>query len=149
MDIPLHSEIAEIAIPIKSDLDILDAIRYVKELSNTLNFSNSERDIIAIVISEIARNIKLYAKSGTMLLRVIQQGRRRGILVVAQDQGPGIADLGLAMQNGYSTSNGLGIGLPGAKRLMDEFDIVSEVGKGTTITMKKWESARQYRRRTP
>jgi serine/threonine-protein kinase RsbT len=149
MDMPLHSDIAEIAIPVKSDLDILNAIRYVKELSNTLNFSNSEQAIIAIVISEIARNIKLYAKSGTMQLRVIQQGHRCGILVVAQDQGPGIADLGLAMQNGYTTSNGLGIGLPGAKRLMDEFDIVSEVGKGTTITMKKWESARQCRRRAP
>lgn len=96
--------------------------------------------MIAIVISEIVRNTVLYAYKGRISLKVIQDGRRRGLLVVVKDDGPGIPDLGLAMQDGYTTSRGLGIGLPSAKRLMDEFDIVSEVGKGTTITMTKWES---------
>ncbi|HJV87487.1 MAG TPA: anti-sigma regulatory factor [Noviherbaspirillum sp.] len=129
----------EAAIPIRSDLDVLKARQYGKELAGMLKFSNSERTIIATAISEIARNTVLYAKSGCIRLRIVEQGGKRGIVVVVRDQGPGIPDLSLAMQDGYTTSQGLGIGLPGAKRLMDEFDIVSEVGKGTIVTMKKWE----------
>lgn len=125
--------------PIRCDLDVMKARQQGKELAASLRFTNSELTIIATAISEIARNTVLYAKTGCLLLKVIRQGQKRGILIVAQDQGPGIADLSLAMQDGYSTSRGLGIGLPGARRLMDEFDIVSEVGKGTTVTMKKWE----------
>lgn len=124
---------------VHSDLDVLKARQYGKELASSLRFSSSERTIIATAISEIARNTVLYAKSGRMSLKVIEQGKRRGIMVVAKDDGPGIPDLDLAMQDGYTTSHGLGIGLPGAKRLMDEFEIASEVGKGTTIIMKKWE----------
>lgn len=129
----------ETAIPVRSDLDVLKARQYGKELAGLLRFSNTERTIVATAISEIARNTVLYAKSGWIDLKIVEQGGKRGILVVVRDQGPGIPDLGLAMQDGYTTSQGLGIGLPGAKRLMDEFDIVSEVGKGTVITMKKWE----------
>jgi serine/threonine-protein kinase RsbT len=72
-------------------------------------------------------------------MRVVRQGQRRGITVVARDQGPGIADIERAMEDGFPTSRGLGLGLPGSKRLMDEFELVSEVGKGTEITMTKWE----------
>lgn len=129
----------EAVMPLRSDLDVLKARQTGKELASELHFSSSERTIIATAISEIARNTVLYAKSGRMELKLIHQGPRRGLLIVAQDEGPGIPDLKLAMQDGYTTSRGLGIGLPGAKRLMDEFDIVSEVGKGTVITMKKWE----------
>jgi serine/threonine-protein kinase RsbT len=129
----------ETVMPMLSDVDVLKARKYGKELAATLQFSNSERTIIATAISEIARNTVLYAKSGCMHLKLIQHGLKRGLLIIAEDQGPGIADLKMAMQDGYTTSRGLGIGLPGAKRLMDEFDIVSEVGKGTVITMKKWE----------
>ena len=129
----------ETAMPVRSDLDVLKARQFGKELATGLRFTNSERTIIATAISEIARNTVLYAKAGCMSLKVVQQGQRRGIQVIAKDHGPGIADLSLVMQDGYTTSHGLGIGLPGAKRLMDEFDIVSEVGIGTTITMKKWE----------
>ena len=135
----LHEEIIEIVLPVRSDVDVLKARRYGSDLAAPLRYSNRERAMIVIVISEIARNTVLYAKNGSMSLKVIKQGRRRGLLIVAEDQGPGIADLDLAMQDGYTTSQGLGIGLPGAKRLMDEFEIVSEVGKGTTITMTKWE----------
>jgi len=129
----------EIAIPLKSDLDVLKARQQGKELASALHFSNTELTIIATAISEIARNTVLYAKTGWLLLRVIQHGARRGLMIVVEDEGPGIPDLGLAMQDGYTTSRGLGIGLPGSKRLMDEFDIKSEMGKGTTVTMKKWE----------
>ncbi|MGH2625431.1 MAG: ATP-binding protein, partial [Anaerolineales bacterium] len=85
-------------------------------------------------------NILLYAGTGEILLRPVIQGERRGLVIVAEDHGPGIPDVGLALQDGYSTSGGLGLGLPGAKRLMDEFDITSANGKGTTVTMKKWVS---------
>lgn len=129
----------ETVMPMRSDVDVLQARQSGKELASALRFTSSERTIIATAISEIARNTVLYAKGGRIVLTLVQHGLKRGIQIVAQDQGPGIPDLGLAMQDGYTTSQGLGIGLPGAKRLMDEFDIVSEIGKGTTITMKKWE----------
>lgn len=131
----------ETAMPLKSDLDVLKARQQGKELAAALRFTNTELTIIATAISEIARNTVLYAKTGCLHLKVIQQGQRRGLLIMIKDHGPGIADLDLAMQDGYSTSRGLGIGLPGARRLMDEFDISTELGKGTTITMKKWERA--------
>lgn len=134
-----YKEISEMALPLGSDADVLKARRYVTELAESLRFSKSERATIAIVISEIARNTVLYATNGRMSLKVIRQGHRRGLLIVVQDQGPGISDLNLAMQNGYTTSQGLGVGLPGARRLMDEFEIDSRVGKGTTIAMRKWE----------
>ena len=135
----LQASSHETVMPLRSDVDVLKARKCGKEMAAELRFSNSERTIIATAISEIARNTVLYAKSGCMQLKLVLQGPRRGLVIVAQDEGPGIADLRLAMQDGYTTSRGLGIGLPGAKRLMDEFDIVSEVGKGTVITMKKWE----------
>ncbi len=129
----------ETAMPLHSDVDVLKARQLGKELASSLRFTTSELTIIATAISEIARNTVLYARDGWMELKLIQQGKKRGLLVIAEDSGPGIADLSLAMQDGYTTSRGLGIGLPGAKRLMDEFDIKSELGKGTTIVMKKWE----------
>ena len=134
-----YHEIAETVLPIRSDLDVLKARHFGTALAKPLRFTSSARAMIAIVISEIARNTVLYAREGQMTMKVVRNGQRRGLLIVFKDQGPGIHDLGLAMQDGYTTSRGLGIGLPGAKRLMDEFDIVSEVGKGTTITMMKWE----------
>jgi serine/threonine-protein kinase RsbT len=86
----------------------------------------------------MARNILLYAKTGEIVLRPEQNGKR-GITVIAHDAGPGIPDMARALQNGYSTSGSLGVGLPGTKRIMDEFELVSEVGKGTTVTMRKWK----------
>ncbi|HEY0846358.1 MAG TPA: anti-sigma regulatory factor [Noviherbaspirillum sp.] len=135
-----QNEPAEIFLDLATDLDVMRARQCAERLTADLRFHGRERAMIAIVISEIVRNTVLYAYKGRISLKVIQDGRRRGLLVVVKDDGPGIPDLGLAMQDGYTTSRGLGIGLPSAKRLMDEFDIVSEVGKGTTITMTKWES---------
>jgi len=97
--------------------------------------------VIAAAISEIARNILMYAKRGEIELRAVATADRNGIIVVARDSGPGIKDIQRAMQDGFTTSGGLGLGLPGAKRLMDEFEIVSN-GNGTTVTMKKWREVR-------
>jgi serine/threonine-protein kinase RsbT len=126
------------AVRIASDADIVVARQAGRKLAAGLGFSGSDLTVIATAISEVARNIVVYAGHGEILLDTVREGSRRGILIVAQDEGPGIADLGRAMQDGYSTSGSLGMGLPGAKRLMSTFDIVTEVGKGTTVTMKKW-----------
>jgi serine/threonine-protein kinase RsbT len=94
--------------------------------------------VIATAISEVARNIVNHAKTGEITLTFTNHGNRRGIQIIARDEGPGIKDLAKAMQYGYSTNKGLGVGLPGAKWLMDDFDIESRPGTGTTVTMKKW-----------
>lgn len=128
----------EIRIPIAQDADIVTARQHGRDLAVKIGFSGSDLTVIATAISEIVRNIVVYAKSGEVQLSAFQDGRRRGILIVARDSGPGIADIARAMTDGYSTGGSLGLGLPGARRLMDEFDIVSTVGQGTTVTMKKW-----------
>lgn len=125
-------------IAIASDLDIVLARKQARTLGAQLGFSVTELAMIATAVSEVARNIVLYAKNGEMIFQAVEEGGRKGVLMVAEDQGPGIADVSLAIQDGYSTGGGLGLGLPGTRRLMDEFQIVSEVGKGTKITMKKW-----------
>ena len=129
----------ELVVQIRADPDVLLARQKARELAKSLRFSGSELTLIATAISEVARNIVTYAKRGEIVLRLVNQGRRRGIRVIAQDQGPGIADIPRAMEDGYSTSSSLGLGLPGSKRLMDDFNIVSALGKGTTVTMTKWE----------
>ena len=129
----------ELVVQIRADADVLLARQKARELAKSLRFSGSELTLIATAISEVARNIVTYAKHGQIVLRLVNQGRRRGIRVIAQDQGPGIADIARAMEDGYSTSSSLGLGLPGSKRLMDDFNIVSALGKGTTVTMTKWE----------
>jgi serine/threonine-protein kinase RsbT len=131
---------ADIMVSVAADVDVLVARQKARSLAATLNFSPSELTLIATAISEIARNILVYAQRGEIELRIVEQPRRRGLIVVARDQGPGISDIELAMADGYSTSGSLGLGLPGAKRLMDEFDIVSAPGRGTIVTMIKWES---------
>src|SRR5262245_19999585 len=133
------SDPSELIVPIKAHVDVVLARQKVRGLVSGLRFSGSELTLIATAISEVARNIITYAGSGEIVLRVVQRGQRRGVLVIARDRGPGIADIERAMGDGYSTSRGLGLGLPGSKRLMDEFELVSEVGKGTEITMTKWE----------
>jgi serine/threonine-protein kinase RsbT len=103
-----------------------------------VGFSGSDLTIIATAISEIARNIVVYAKHGDVTLAPLAEGGRRGILVVAKDSGPGIPNIEQAMRDGFSTGKSLGLGLPGARRLMDEFEVSSQVGVGTTVTMRKW-----------
>jgi serine/threonine-protein kinase RsbT len=101
--------------------------------------SSDDQMVIVIAILEVARNIVRYAGMGEIVLSTIRQDGRGGIVIVARDDGPGIPSVERAMRDGYSTGGGLGLGLPGARRLMDEFKIVSEIGQGTTIEMKKWK----------
>ena len=129
----------ELNVPIRSEADLVTARLRGRELASMLDFSSCELTLIATAISEVTRNILSYAGVGQLDLSLIRQGHKIGVLIVARDQGPGIADLFSAMQDGYSSSGGLGLGLPGSKRLMDEFEVASEVGKGTTVTMTKWK----------
>jgi serine/threonine-protein kinase RsbT len=133
------TDAGDLVIPIKADVDVVAARQRARVLVSDLRFSISELTLIATAISEVARNIVTYAGRGEIVLRIVQRGPRRGLLVIARDQGPGIADITRAMEDGYSTSRGLGLGLPGSKRLMDEFELASELGKGTEVTMTKWE----------
>ena len=126
--------------PIRSDLDIVIARTLARDTAKALGFGAIDQARIATAVSELARNIFLYAGSGTVLFREIERGGRRGIEIVCDDQGPGIANIDLVMRDGYSTSRGMGMGLPGAKRLMDEFDIRSEEGVGTTVICRKWRT---------
>jgi serine/threonine-protein kinase RsbT len=133
------TDAGDLVIPIKADVDVVTARQRARVLVSGLRFSTSELTLIATAISEVARNIVTYAGRGEIVLRIVQRGPRRGLLVIARDQGPGIADIARAMEDGYSTSRSLGLGLPGSKRLMDEFELASELGKGTEVTMTKWE----------
>ena len=128
----------EVLVHVSSDADVVAAREKGRELSARLGFSTIDLTLIVTAISEVARNILLYAREGDIELRLDNNGGHRGIVVVARDEGPGIPDLDLAMRDSYSTGNGLGLGLPGARRLMDEFEIRSEISKGTTVVMKKW-----------
>jgi len=123
---------------IHSAVDIVTARQRGRALALALGFSGGEVTLIAAAISEVARNIVDHAKRGHIIMHRLNDRGEPGIQIVATGEGPGIPDVAQAMQYGYSTRKGLGVGLPGAKWLMDEFDIVSTVGKGTTVTMTKW-----------
>jgi serine/threonine-protein kinase RsbT len=127
-------------ITVDRDSDIVAARQKGRDLAARVGFTGSDLTIIATAISEIARNIVVYAQRGEINLSIVEQAGKRGILVIARDRGPGIADLELAMRDGYSTGNSLGLGLPGARRLMDDFEIVSTAAEGTTVTMRKWKA---------
>ena len=123
---------------ISSDQDIVLARQKGRSLALELGFSSGDATLIATAISELARNIVSYAIKGEVALKGIQGSNRVGILVIASDKGPGIPDIRQALRDGFSTSGSLGLGLPGVRRLMDEFEIVSKPGQGTTIGVKKW-----------
>jgi serine/threonine-protein kinase RsbT len=125
-------------VPIEHEGDIVTARQKGRELAAASGLSVTEQTLVATAISEVARNIVVYARRGEVVLAALEDHGRRGVMVVARDEGPGIVNTELAMRDGYSSSNSLGMGLPGAKRLMDEFELSSTVGKGTTITMRKW-----------
>lgn len=129
---------AEVLVRVACEADIVTARQLGRKLAADGGFSSTDQTLIATAISEVARNIVVYARHGEIVLSALAQQGRRGVRIVARDDGPGIADPGLAMRDGYSTGNSLGMGLPGARRLMDEFDLASTPGKGTTVTMTKW-----------
>jgi serine/threonine-protein kinase RsbT len=127
-------------VAIRSHADILEARKRGRELAGELGFSPTDCTLIATVISELARNIVLYAQHGEIRLGPVNGPGATGIVITAQDEGPGIRDLRNAMQDGFSSSRGLGLGLPGVKRIMDEFEITSKLRAGTTVTVKKWKA---------
>ena len=134
-----------ITVPINSPTDILAARQRGRSLARQVGFSSpTDLTLIATAISELARNIVHYAKQGEVVFDTIHQNGKCGISIVAKDEGPGITNIAQAMQAGYSTSGGLGLGLPGVQRLMDHFEIVSNVGKGTTVTAIKWVSNNEW-----
>jgi serine/threonine-protein kinase RsbT len=126
-------------IAIESDADVVTARQRARALAIGLDMPSTDQTLLATAISEVARNITAYAQRGEVLLELVRDGAgRRGIRVVARDDGPGIADLERALTDGYTTGGGLGLGLPGARRLVDEFDIETAPGEGTTVTLIKW-----------
>ena len=130
---------AETRIAIESDADVVTARQRARELAGELELSSTDQTLLATAISEVARNITHYATRGEVLLRVVRDGDgRSGIQVVASDDGPGIADIERALQDGFTTGGGLGLGLPGARRLVDDFDIQSTPTEGTTVTLVMW-----------
>jgi serine/threonine-protein kinase RsbT len=128
----------EIQVTISSDQDIVAARQKGRSLALELGFSSGDATLIATAISELARNIVSYAGSGQIFLKDLQGSTRVGITVTASDNGPGIPNVGQALRDGFSTSGSLGLGLPGVRRLMDEFEIDSKPGQGTKVVVKKW-----------
>lgn len=129
----------EIRVAINADQDIVLARQKGRALAAELGFAAGDATLIATAISELARNIVSYAREGHIVLRTLNTANRKGLLIVASDNGPGIPDVRQALRDGFSTSGSLGIGLPGVRRLMDEFEIASQPGRGTTVTVKKWK----------
>jgi serine/threonine-protein kinase RsbT len=123
-----------------SDHDIVAARMRGRAMALQLGFRPTDATLIATAISELARNILLYAKTGEITIAMVERGERRGLEVIARDQGPGIADQARAMEDGYSTSGRLGLGLPGVRRLMDEFELRSAAGEGTSVKVKMWNA---------
>lgn len=134
----LTETVKQLVIPIRRDSDIVLACQKGRILAEQIGFRGDNQVVIVITISELAGNIVRYTRGGEIILKVVQEGQRRGLMIVAQDNGPGIVDIEQALQDGFSTGNGLGLGLPGVRRLMDEFEIVSEVDQGTTVITRKW-----------
>lgn len=128
--------ITDVLITIKTEDDIVLARRAGREMASTMGFRSVDQSRVATAISELARNILRYARTGEVVIRPVPE--RRGMEIIARDEGPGIANLTLAMEDGYTSGQGLGIGLPGTRRLVDEMDVQSQPGQGTTVTIRKW-----------
>lgn len=126
-------------IAIESDADVVTARQRARALAVGLDMPSTDQTLLATAISEIARNITTYANRGEVLIDIVRDARgRRGVRVVARDEGPGIENVERALTDGYTTGGGLGLGLPGARRLVDEFEIQTAPGEGTTVTLIKW-----------
>ena len=128
----------EIHVRIASDADLVPARAEARALAERLGFSRTDATLIATAISEIARNIVIHVGEGEIVMRPVYNDSRYGLVVIARDAGVGIRDIHTALEAGYASRGGMGMGLPGARRLMDEFEIESERDKGTTVTMTKW-----------
>jgi len=127
-----------ILLPISTDTDIVAARQQGRALAVRAGFTATELTLVATAISEVARNIVMHAGTGEMTMSIVEIDDRRGMRIVATDEGPGIDDIDRALEDGFTTGEGLGLGLPGARRLMDELTVTSAPGKGTTVVMHKW-----------
>lgn len=134
----IEETVAERNITIGQEPDIIFACQQSRQLSRLYGFSTKDQSAIVTVILEVGHNILKYAQTGEIHLHIVRQQERHGLVITAHDQGPGIPDIDQALQDGYSTGQTLGLGLPGARRLMDEFELISTIGHGTTVVMKKW-----------
>lgn len=119
--------------------DVAVAHRKTRELGYAENLPSSAVEALALAVSEVARNVIVHAGSGDLLLGIERNAGRIAIFAVARDEGPGIFDIGEAMRDGHTTGNGLGLGLPSARRLVDDFELRSVLGQGTTVSLKKWK----------
>jgi serine/threonine-protein kinase RsbT len=143
----------EVRVSINSDADLVAARAAGRAMAERLGFPRPDPTLIATAISEVARNIVVHVGSGEILLRPFEEADRYGLVVIASDDGPGIRNIEAALRDEYSGRGGLGLGLPGARRLMDDFEVASDADTGTTVTMKKWRyrdelaSLREERRR--
>jgi serine/threonine-protein kinase RsbT len=129
-----------VRLSIGEQVDVAMARRAVRQLAPQGGLSDAAAHALSTAVSEIAQNMLIHATEGELIVRVIDEPGRCGLMVIGRDAGPGIPDVDRAMQDGYSTGQGLGLGLPGARRLVDDFELVAEAGRGTTVTMKKWAS---------
>jgi serine/threonine-protein kinase RsbT len=128
----------EVVVPIEADADLVPARAQARAIAERLGFSRTDTTLIATAVSEIARNIVVHVGRGEIAMRAVDEHERVGLVVTARDAGPGLPDVRAALQHGYPSRGGLGLGLPGARRLMDEFQVSSAPGAGTTVTMTKW-----------
>jgi serine/threonine-protein kinase RsbT len=128
----------EVSIVIDTDADLVAARAEARTLAIKLGFSRTDATLIATAISEIARNIVVHVGKGEIVMRPVYEGHRHGLVLVASDDGPGIRDIEAALAKGNTGRGGLGLGLPGARRLMDEFEVECGPERGTTVTMTKW-----------
>ena len=128
----------EVRVSIDSDADLVTARAEARAIAERLGFPRPDPTLIATAISEVARNIVVHVGRGEIVLRPFEDSDRYGLVVIASDEGPGIRDIEAALRDEYSGRSGLGLGLPGARRLMDDFEVVSDADTGTTVTMRKW-----------
>ena len=125
-------------IKITDDIDVAEASSEALRSGESAGFSRAKSYMVSTAVSELGTNIRRYAREGEITIRILSDESKKGVEIVAEDTGPGIADIEAAMKDNFSTSNSLGIGLPGVKRLMDEFEIDTEPGAGTRIIARKW-----------
>ena len=131
--------VKQLSFSLVSDVDVTAARGGVRDWARELGFSLLDVTKVVTAASELARNVVVHGFGGTMHLEIVHQGARRGIRLIFLDSGPGIADIGLAMQDGYSSAGGMGIGMPGARRLVNEFDVHSNATDGTRVTIVRWK----------
>jgi serine/threonine-protein kinase RsbT len=128
----------EIHVPMATDADLVTARAEARALAQRLGFRRPDPTLIATAVSELARNLVMHVGHGEIVMRPLVEEHRCGVLVVVRDEGPGIRDVDAALRDGHASRGGLGLGLPGARRLMDEFEIDSDAARGTTVRMTKW-----------